>query len=84
MGLLAGDGSVGKPHLRKRGPFCYVNSPERDMGNLRDEVGGQPLGNKGIQPPPPEPDRHVFVHPALQTQDLRLFFRSASSLSRAE
>src|SRR5262249_14781625 len=38
------------------------------------------------QPPPPEPDRHVFVHPALQTQDLHvcLHFRSASSLSRAE
>jgi hypothetical protein len=51
-----------------------------------DEVGGQPLGDKGIQPPPPEPDRHVFVHPALQTQDLHvcLHFRSASSLSRAE
>src|SRR5262249_25487398 len=47
-----------------------------------DEVGGQPLGSKGIQPPPPEPDRHVFVHPALQTQDLH--FRSASSLNGAE
>src|SRR6516162_5565543 len=35
-----------------------------------DEVGGQPLGSEGIQPPPPEPDRHVFVHPALQTQAL--------------
>ena len=35
-----------------------------------DEVGGQPLVTKGIQPPPPEPDGHVSVHPALQTQDL--------------
>ena len=49
-----------------------------------DEVGGQPLVAKGIQPPPPEPDGHVFVHPALQTQDLLGVFRSASSLSRAE
>src|SRR5262249_41663646 len=31
---------------------------------------GQPLVSKGIQPPPPEPDGHVSVHPALQTQDL--------------
>ena len=57
----------------------------QDQTNLchgAHEVGGQPLGSKGIQPPPPEPDRHVFVHPALQTQDLH--FRSASSLSRAE
>src|SRR5262245_32623528 len=23
-----------------------------------------------VSQPPPEPDRHVFVHPALQTQDL--------------
>src|ERR1700746_3841469 len=38
--------------------------------NLAHEVGGQPLVTKGIQPPPPEPDGHVSVHPALQTQDL--------------
>src|SRR5262249_52580749 len=37
-----------------------------------DEVGGQPLGCKGIQPPPPEPDGHVCVHPALQYQVLRM------------
>ena len=51
------------------------------------EVGGQPPVTKGIQPPPPEPDGHVSVHPALQTQDLpgvTLHFRSAASLSRAE
>ena len=41
---------------------------EAEFGS--DEVGGQPLGCKGIQPPPPEPDGHVFVHPALQTQEL--------------
>src|SRR5262245_42494596 len=35
-----------------------------------DEVGGQPLVTKGVQPPPPEPDGHVCVHPALQTQEL--------------
>src|SRR5947209_16602149 len=38
--------------------------------DLCDEVGGQPLVTKEIQPPPPEPDGHVSVHPALQTQDL--------------
>ena len=37
-----------------------------------DEVGGQPLGNKGIQPPPPEPDGHGCVHPALQCRVLRM------------
>ena len=31
-----------------------------------DEVGGQPLVTKGIQPPPPEPDRHLWMHPALR------------------
>src|SRR6516165_6175687 len=30
------------------------------------EVGGQPLVTKGIQPPPPEPDRHLWMHPALR------------------
>src|SRR5262249_26075724 len=37
-----------------------------------DEVGGQPLVTKGIQPPPPEPDGHVCVHPALQHRVLRM------------
>jgi len=37
-----------------------------------DEVGGQPLDSKGIQPPPPEPDGHVFVHPALPFRVLRM------------
>jgi hypothetical protein len=37
-----------------------------------DGVGGQPLVAKGIQPPPPEPDGHVYVHPALQCQVLRM------------
>src|SRR5215831_10924756 len=37
-----------------------------------DEVDGQPLGSKGIQPPPPEPDGHVCVHPALQYRVLRM------------
>src|SRR6185295_4832149 len=41
------------------------------LATAHNEVGGQPLGCKGIQPPPPEPDGHVSVHPALQTQDLR-------------
>jgi hypothetical protein len=36
------------------------------------EVGGQPLVTKGIQPPPPEPDGHGYVHPALQCQVLRM------------
>jgi|GEM_PF-4569424 len=38
--------------------------------SVANEVDGQPLVAKGIQPPPPEPDGHVSVHPALQTQDL--------------
>src|SRR5262245_30625007 len=37
-----------------------------------DEVGGQPLVTKGIQPPPPEPDGHVCVHPALRFRVLRV------------
>src|SRR5262245_45107250 len=37
-----------------------------------DEVGGQPPVTKGIQPPPPEPDGHGCVHPALQCRVLRM------------
>jgi hypothetical protein len=37
-----------------------------------DEVGGQPHVTKGVQPPPPEPDGHGCVHPALQCQVLRM------------
>src|SRR5262249_47900635 len=65
-------------------PLSKTSPDHPDRLSRCDEVGGQPLGSKGIQPPPPEPDGHVFVHPALQTQDLRLCFRSASSLSGAE
>src|SRR5262249_16351385 len=36
------------------------------------EVGGQLLVTKGVQPPPPEPDGHVSVHPALQYRVLRM------------
>src|SRR5262249_26245051 len=36
------------------------------------EVGGQPPVTKGVQPPPPEPDGHVCVHPALQHRVLRM------------
>src|SRR5262249_35755997 len=39
---------------------------------LAYEVGGQSLVAKGIQPPPPEPDGHVCVHPALQCRVLRM------------
>ena len=48
--------------------------PRRGLDRPRtcDEVGGQPLGSKGIQPPPPEPDGHVCVHPALQYRVLRM------------
>src|SRR3954453_16823307 len=59
--------------LEKRNATCQVagsRSPSARAPRSCDEVGGQPLGNKGIQPPPPEPDGHVSVHPALQTQDL--------------
>src|SRR5262245_50398647 len=44
------------------------------------EVGGQPLVTKGVQPPPPEPDRHLLAHPALQCQVL---WMKAESLIRA-
>jgi len=45
-----------------------------------DEVGGQPLVTKGIQPPPPEPDGPLLWHPALQYRVLRM---KASSPIRA-
>jgi hypothetical protein len=71
------------------GSYPIRTTAYRPMLTLRfkasDEVGGQPLGRKGIQPPPPEPDRHVFVHPALQTQDLHWCYgptRYARSASR--
>ena len=54
---------------------CAIRSPRpahRRRSPWRDEVGGQPLVTKGIQPPPPEPDGHVCVHPALQYRVLRM------------
>jgi hypothetical protein len=44
----------------------------REPKSVAHEVGGQPLVAKGIQPPPPEPDGHVCVHPALQYRVLRM------------
>src|SRR4051794_36815749 len=61
----------GGDHARTTDPRC--GAPARALSYpaaLVHEVGGQPLVTKGIQPPPPEPDGHVSVHPALQTQDL--------------
>ena len=55
----------------RRSVFCSGPLDLRALDQVAsDEVGGQPLVTKGIQPPPPEPDGHVSVHPALQTQDL--------------
>src|SRR4051812_49367 len=51
---------------------CDVGLASSSREGLAHEVGGQPLVTKGIQPPPPEPDGHVFVHPALQYRVLRM------------
>src|SRR5262249_51098725 len=51
----------------------YIASlPSQAFPGASDEVGGQPPVTKGIQPPPPEPDGHVCVHPALQYRVLRV------------
>ena len=53
-------------HLGLRAQVTSTYAPK--PSSPAHEVGGQPPVTKGIQPPPPEPDGHVSVHPALQSQ----------------